>query len=66
MDEAEALSKKIAIMTEGRFRVFGGLAQLKHKYGKGFEIELKLKPESVEQMNQRIKAHGFQQGLMIN
>ena len=42
MDEAEALSNKIAIMTGGRFQVFGGLAELKHKFGKGFEVELKL------------------------
>jgi ATP-binding cassette subfamily A (ABC1) protein 3 len=46
MDEAEALSNKIAIMTEGRFRVFGGLADLKKKYGKGFEIEIKLVPQT--------------------
>lgn len=60
MDEAEALSNKIAIMTEGRFRVFGGLAELKHKYGKGFETAIKLKQQTQDELHEMVKAHGFQ------
>ena len=62
MDEAEALSNKIAIMTDGKFKVFGKLAELKKKFGKGFEVDVKLNLLTQEQIHTRVKEAGFQQG----
>jgi len=42
MEEAEALGTKIAIMVDGRFRCFGTAQHLKEKFGKGYEIKLKI------------------------
>lgn len=41
MDEAEALSNKIAIMVEGNLKCIGAPQSLKSKYGNGYEIEIK-------------------------
>ena len=41
MEEAEALSNKLAIMAEGRLKCIGAPQSLKHKYGNGYEIEIK-------------------------
>ena len=43
MEEAEALSSRIAIMASGRFRCLGSLQELKNTYGKGFELSVKVK-----------------------
>lgn len=42
MEEAEALSTKLAIMVEGNLRCIGPVQSIKDKYGKGFEVEVKL------------------------
>lgn len=41
MEEAEALSTKLAIMVEGNIECIGSVQGLKNKYGKGFEIDSK-------------------------
>ena len=43
MEEAEALSSKLAIMVEGRIKCIGPVQALKSKYGQGFEIEVKVR-----------------------
>jgi ATP-binding cassette, subfamily A (ABC1), member 3 len=43
MEEAEALSTKLAIMVEGRIKCIGPVQALKSKFGKGFEIEVKIR-----------------------
>jgi ATP-binding cassette subfamily A (ABC1) protein 3 len=50
MEEAEALSSKLAIMVEGRIKCIGPVQQLKSKYGKGFEIEVKIKVPEPEEL----------------
>ena len=42
MEEAEALSTKLCIMVEGKFRCLGSIPHIKSKYGGGYEIEIKL------------------------
>lgn len=42
IEEAEALSNKLAIQVEGVVKCIGPVQTLKDKYGKGFEIEVKL------------------------
>lgn len=44
MEEAEALTTKIAILVEGRLKTFGSNQQIKQKFGKGLELQIKLKP----------------------
>ena len=43
MEEAEALSTRLGIMVKGNFKCMGSPQYIKSKYGKGFEIEIKLK-----------------------
>lgn len=43
MDEAQALANKVAIMVEGKIKTIGTVQRLKDKFGKGFEIEIKIK-----------------------
>jgi ATP-binding cassette subfamily A (ABC1) protein 3 len=47
MEEAEALSTKIGIMVNGRFKCFGSLHSIQKAYGSGFEIEMNLKLEGL-------------------
>jgi len=41
MEEAEVLSKRIAILVEGELKCIGNKQKLKDKFGKGFEIDIK-------------------------
>ena len=42
MEEAEALSTKIAIQIDGNFRCLGSVQHIKNKFGNGYEIEIKI------------------------
>ena len=42
MEEAEALSTRIAIMVNGSFQCLGTIQHIKHKFGRGYELEIKL------------------------
>ena len=44
MEEAEALTTRIAIMVEGRLKTVGSNQQIKQKFGQGLEIQIKLLP----------------------
>lgn len=57
MEESEALSTKIAIMVEGRIKTIGSVQQLKNKFGKGFELDIKMiipSEQEVEATKRRI------------
>eukprot|EP00742_Colponemidia_sp_Colp-10_P006712 GILJ01007195.1.p2 GENE.GILJ01007195.1~~GILJ01007195.1.p2 ORF type:complete len:426 (+),score=82.94 GILJ01007195.1:1417-2694(+) len=41
MEEAEALSSRIGIMVGGRMRCLGTAQHLKHKFGQGYELDMK-------------------------
>ena len=43
MEEAEALANKLAIMVEGHIKTIGPVSFLKDKFGKDFEIAVKVK-----------------------
>ena len=43
MEEAEALSTKLAIMVSGRLKCFGSSQHIKTKFGEGYEIVIKIK-----------------------
>jgi ATP-binding cassette subfamily A (ABC1) protein 3 len=53
MEEAEALSTKLAIMVEGNLRCIGPVQSIKDKYGKGFEVEVKLNLPSDDELRKR-------------
>mmetsp|Transcript_38950 Transcript_38950/g.120373 ORF Transcript_38950/g.120373 Transcript_38950/m.120373 type:complete len:955 (-) Transcript_38950:399-3263(-) len=38
LEEVEALAHRVAIMVDGEMRVLGSLGHLKHKFGSGFEL----------------------------
>ena len=42
MEEAEALSTRIAIMVSGVIRCLGSVQHIKSKFGKGYEVEVKV------------------------
>jgi hypothetical protein len=45
MEEAEALSTKMGIMVNGgNFKCMGSTHHIKHKFGVGYEIEVKIRP----------------------
>eukprot|EP00048_Salpingoeca_helianthica_P013325 m.199375 g.199375 ORF g.199375 m.199375 type:complete len:1762 (-) comp15490_c4_seq21:19-5304(-) len=45
MEECEALCTRLAIMVNGRFRCLGSVQHLKHRFGRGFQLKLKVKHE---------------------
>ena len=42
MEEAEVLSTKLAIMMAGKIQCIGSVQHLKHKYGQGYDLEIKI------------------------
>lgn len=51
LEEAEALCTKMGIMVKGEFKCFGSSQHIKDKYGTGYEIELKIRTLSEEDIN---------------
>lgn len=45
MEECEALCQRISIMVNGTFRCMGSTQHLKSKFGQGFTVLIKLRPE---------------------
>ena len=45
LEEVEALSNRVAIMVDGSMRCIGSLQDLKHKYGSGFEMSIRVESE---------------------
>lgn len=42
MEEAESLCTKIGILINGQFYCIGSPADLRHKYGEGYTISIKM------------------------
>ena len=58
MEEAESLSSKLAIMVEGQIKTIGSVQELKNKYGRCFELEIKvhlLSNVDLDQMRIKVK-----------
>jgi len=65
MEEAEALSSKLAIMVEGEFKCIGPVTSLKERFGKGYEIECKIRDPSMEELNRVVeKLQNFPSGQL--
>jgi ATP-binding cassette subfamily A (ABC1) protein 3 len=54
MEEAEALSTNMGIMVEGQFKCFGSKQHIKNKFGTGYQVEVKIKVPSNEEINEII------------
>lgn len=52
MEEAEALSTKLCIMASGEFKCFGSSQHIKSKFGEGYELELRVRAASKEEVYQ--------------
>ena len=60
MEEAEALSTKMGIMVKGGvFRCFGSSQHIKNKFGTGYEIEVKVRKISDEELKGMILNFGL-------
>lgn len=55
MEEAEALSTRLAIMVKGNFRCIGTPQHIKNKYGEGLEIEIKMGSFDRDYLQERIE-----------
>ncbi|EAR97153.2 ABC transporter family protein (macronuclear) [Tetrahymena thermophila SB210] len=60
MEEAEALSTRIAIQVEGILKCIGTVQQIKDKFGEGYEVEIKLNVPSDEQTIEYIQSFGVE------
>ena len=43
MEECEALCNRLVIMVNGRFMCLGSLQHIKHKFGRGYSVTVKVK-----------------------
>lgn len=60
MEEAEALSTKMGIMVRGGiFRCFGSSQHIKNKYGTGYEIEIKIKKATYDDLQKLGVKYGY-------
>lgn len=63
MEEAEALSTKMGIMVKGGvFRCIGSSQHIKNKFGTGYEIEIKVKKLTAENIESLASSYGLNQG----
>ena len=49
MEECEALCQRIAIMVNGQLQCLGSVQHLRNKFGQGFTILIKIKPDLAQQ-----------------
>ena len=60
MEEAEALSTKMGIMVRGGiFKCYGSSQHIKSKFGTGFEIEIKIKKPTFNELKDLASRLGF-------
>lgn len=59
MEEAEALSTKIAIQVDGNLRCLGSVQHIKARYGGGFEIEVKLEYPTKDTISKMVEEANF-------
>lgn len=56
MEECEALCNRLVIMVKGELVCIGASQQLKQKFGAGFDIQIKLKPNRTEDALRDLKS----------
>ena len=66
MDEAETLCKRMGIMVNGEFVCLGTANQIKEKYGYGYEVDVRIKPMSLEQQREILDKFKMDYNLKID
>ncbi|KAL4489354.1 hypothetical protein ABPG72_019009 [Tetrahymena utriculariae] len=66
MEEAEALSTRVAIQVEGILRCIGSIQQIKDKFGEGYEVEIKLKIPTGQELIQKLNLQGITEEKQMN
>ncbi|CAD8172616.1 unnamed protein product [Paramecium pentaurelia] len=66
MEEAEALSTKIAIQVSGNLRCLGSVQHIKSKFGKGYEIEVKLEKPQKNEIQLLIQQMGLENNSRLD
>lgn len=56
MEEAEALATKMGIMVNGELKCMGSIQHIKNKFGKGYEVELKVNLPTKEETIEYLKS----------
>ena len=64
MDEAETLCKRIGIMINGEFACYGKPNEIREKYGKGYEIIIRIKP--INEELQKIYLNNIDKNTLVN
>ncbi|KAL4454193.1 hypothetical protein ABPG74_012150 [Tetrahymena malaccensis] len=64
MEEAEALGTKVGIVVSGNLQCLGSIQHLKNKFGKGYELDIKTKLPTVQELSQM--AFGKSLNMEIN
>lgn len=59
MEEAEALCTKMGIMVAGEFKCFGSSQHVKDKFGTGYELEIKIRTLTEQDINAKLAPLGF-------
>ena len=65
MEEAEALSTKLGIMVDGTFKWYGTAQHIKNRYGEGYEIEIKVKIPSNEEITAMISHFNLHEQMLV-
>ena len=66
MDEAETLCKRMGIMVNGEFVCLGTANQIKNKYGDGYEIDVRIKPMSIEKQREILDKYNLDYDLKVS
>jgi len=66
MEEAEALSTKMAIMVAGKYACFGTTQHLKSKFGKGYELDIKVQMPDETEIASLLQQLNLEPGSMLN
>jgi len=66
MDEAETLCKRMGIMVNGEFVCLGSSNEIKNTYGYGFEVDIRIKPLSKEELNEILSKNKLDKNYKVN
>lgn len=66
MEEAEALSTRIAIQVDGLIKCLGSAQHIKNKFGGGYEMEFKLNSPNKDFVQKTLSDLGLQEGDSID
>lgn len=55
MEDADALSTRVGVMARGRLAVVGSAAHLKHRFGRGYQVEVHTNAEPAEDAAEAIR-----------